>query len=94
MTSRRSTCCPGPAGRSGADVPDDIGVEGAAASLDDPLPRIGKPAAQALALIGVIRLAQLTTMREADLLALHGVGPKAVRTLGAALAERGRSFAG
>ena len=61
---------------------------------DDGLPRIGMPATQALALIGVTRLAQLTTMREADLLALHGVGPKAVGILRAALAERGLSFVG
>jgi hypothetical protein len=32
-------------------------------------------------------------MSRAELLALHGVGPKAVRILDAALAERGLSFA-
>jgi hypothetical protein len=31
--------------------------------------------------------------RQEDLLALHGVGPKAVRLLSAALAEHGMSFA-
>ena len=61
---------------------------------DDRLPRIGAPATRALALIGVTRLTQLTTVRETDLLALHGVGPRAVGILRAALAERGLSFAG
>jgi hypothetical protein len=31
--------------------------------------------------------------RQRDLLAMHGVGPKAVRVLAAALAERGQTFA-
>jgi len=79
---------------SGADLPDGVGIDGAATPLDDRLPPIGRPATQALALIGVTRLTQLTTMREADLLALHGVGPKAVGILRAALSERGLSYAG
>ena len=77
-----------------ADVRGGGGTSGAATQRDDGLPRIGRPATRALASIGVTRLAQLTTMREADLLALHGVGPRAVAILRAALAERGQSFAG
>jgi hypothetical protein len=69
-------------------------VNGRTTPGDDGLPRIGMPATRALAVIGVTRLTQLTTMREADLLALHGVGPRAVGILRAALAERGLSFAG
>jgi len=58
------------------------------------LPRgIGKPATQALALIGLHRLEQLTKVSEAELLQLHGVGPKAIRVLRESLAERGLSFA-
>ena len=53
------------------------------------LPRIGAPATNALAGIGVTSLEAVAALREADLLALHGVGPKAVRLLRAALAERG-----
>jgi DNA-directed RNA polymerase alpha subunit len=56
------------------------------------LPRIGGPATNALAAIGVTRLDQVAAMREADLLAIHGVGPKAVRLLHAAIAERGLAF--
>lgn len=55
---------------------------------------IGNPATRALALAGYRRLEQLTGVSEKELLALHGVGPKAVRLLRAALAERGLAFAG
>lgn len=50
---------------------------------DDPsdLPSIGRPARAALAGAGVTRRADLATWTERDLLALHGVGPKAIRLL-------------
>ena len=54
---------------------------------------LSKPALRALAAAGYSRLDQLTRVRERDLLALHGFGPKGVRILRAALAERGASFA-
>jgi hypothetical protein len=57
------------------------------------LPKIGRPATSALAQIGYHRLDQVATMSERELLALHGVGPKAVRILRESLAERGLSFA-
>lgn len=60
---------------------------------DSDLPRIGRPATAALAVEGVTRLDQLTGWTERDLLALHGVGPKAIRILAEAMAERGTSFA-
>lgn len=56
-------------------------------------PKIGKPALRALADAGYTRLEQLTRISEADLLKLHGVGPKAVRILRETLAEKGLSFA-
>jgi predicted flap endonuclease-1-like 5' DNA nuclease len=56
------------------------------------LPSIGGPARDALALEGVTRLDQLPAWTEKELLALHGVGPKAVRILREALAERGLAF--
>ena len=49
---------------------------------DGPLPQIGAPATRALAALGITRLADLTHHRSEDLLALHGVGPKAVRYSG------------
>ena len=60
---------------------------------DAPLPKIGAPATRALAAQGITCLADLTHHRSDDLLAVHGVGPRAVRLLRAALAERGMSFA-
>ncbi len=54
------------------------------------LPRIGKPATRALAQQGIVRLDQLSAMSEAQLLALHGVGPKAISILRAALGAEGR----
>lgn len=57
------------------------------------LPPIGRPAIRALRAHDVTTLEQVSALRRADLLALHGVGPKAVRMLEAALAERGLHFA-
>ncbi|WP_437669119.1 DNA-binding protein [Sorangium sp. So ce131] len=54
---------------------------------------IGKPATRALAAVGVSRLEQLTRFTEAALLAIHGVGPKAVGILKAALGAQGKSLA-
>jgi predicted flap endonuclease-1-like 5' DNA nuclease len=59
----------------------------------DDLPRgIGAPATRALELAGYTRLEQFTRARAKDLLALHGVGPKAIRILREALAEQGLAF--
>ena len=55
---------------------------------------IGKPALRALHRVGVTKLENLTRFTEADLLQLHGMGPKALRALRDALAERGLAFAG
>lgn len=54
---------------------------------------IGAPARRALASIGVTRLEELTAHTAAELLTLHGMVPKALRTLEAALAARGLAFA-
>ena len=54
---------------------------------------IGKPAQRALAGAGYTRLEELTTVTEAELRKLHGMGPKAVGVLRNALAARGLSFA-
>lgn len=56
------------------------------------LPRIGSPATRALEAIGITRLEQLREHRAADLLALHGVGRKAIAILRSALSDRGMSF--
>jgi len=56
------------------------------------LPKIGAPATRALAAAGITRLAEVARLSEHDLLALHGMGPKAVRVLREALAEQGLAF--
>lgn len=53
---------------------------------------IGKPATRALVNAGYTRLEQLTEVTEKDLGKLHGMGPKALRLLREALAERSLSF--
>ncbi len=47
---------------------------------------IGRPATQALTSAGITTLAQVAGLTEAELLAMHGVGPRAVRILREALA--------
>jgi len=62
-------------------------------TADDPdLPPIGAPATGALRLAGYTRLDQLAGVPERELARLHGVGPKALRILREALAERGLSL--
>jgi hypothetical protein len=56
-------------------------------------PKLSTPAQRALAGAGYVRLEQLTKVRESELVRLHGMGPKALRQLREALAERGESFA-
>lgn len=55
---------------------------------------LGKPATRALAVAGYTRLEQLTTVSEAEVLRLHGMGPKALGVLRDALAARGLGFGG
>lgn len=56
------------------------------------LPKLSAPARRALAAAGYVRLEQLTGVSEAELEALHGMGPKAMRALRDALEQRGLSF--
>jgi predicted flap endonuclease-1-like 5' DNA nuclease len=57
------------------------------------LPRgLGAPADRALAQAGYTRLEQFADVTEKDLLRLHGVGPKAVRLLRAALETHHLTF--
>jgi predicted flap endonuclease-1-like 5' DNA nuclease len=56
------------------------------------LPEIGAPATRALATLGITRLEQVADRSEAELLALHGFGPRALRILNEALQARGQSL--
>ena len=62
--------------------------------IGDGFPRgIGAPATRALNGAGFTQLEQLTNATEAELMALHGFGPKALRILQAALQEQGLALA-
>jgi hypothetical protein len=54
---------------------------------------LSSPALRALLGAGYTQLVQLTKVSEPEIAALHGMGPKGIRILNAALAERGLSFA-
>ncbi|MQA10083.1 MAG: hypothetical protein GEU98_16315 [Pseudonocardiaceae bacterium] len=54
--------------------------------------RMGKVAPRELALHGYTRYEQLTSVTPAELLKIHGVGPKAIRILEEELAARGLAF--
>lgn len=59
-------------------------------TADGDLPTaIGRPATQALHLAGMTTLDQIARRTASDLLALHGVGPKAIRILNEELVRRG-----
>lgn len=57
------------------------------------LPPIGRPANSALLERGITQLADVAAFGERALLAQHGIGPKAVRLLRAAMDERGLELA-
>ena len=65
------------------DVPAQVGD----------LPPVGRPANSALLQAGITSLAEVASLGRRELLAMHGIGPKAVRILEAAAAERGLTFA-
>jgi hypothetical protein len=52
----------------------------------------GRPARRELAVHGYTTYEHLTTATAAELLKIHGVGPKAIRILGEELTARGLSF--
>jgi len=54
---------------------------------------IGQPATRALVAAGYTHLDQLSRVTEADLLKLHGMGPKALGSIRSALHAKGLSFA-
>ncbi|MFG2645012.1 DNA-binding protein [Streptomyces sp. NPDC048370] len=63
-----------------------------ASSATDLPHRIGAPATRALTAAGHTALETLAGVPRAELAALHGVGPKALRVLQEALEERGLSL--
>ncbi|MFT4157994.1 MAG: hypothetical protein QM630_08740 [Microbacterium sp.] len=64
------------------DFPEQIGDR----------PRIGRPANSALLAQGITTLVDVAGFGKKQLLALHGVGPKAIHILSKALDERGLTW--
>jgi hypothetical protein len=58
------------------------------------LPKLATPARRALIGAGYTRLEHLTTVKESEVMRLHGMGPNAMEALRNALKERGLSFRG
>jgi len=76
-----------------AEKPEAASKEAAPAPAADGLPEgIGKPATRALEEAGLTTLEQVAGETEAELLALKGIGPKAVEALAGALADAGLSL--
>jgi hypothetical protein len=65
--------------------------QGQASATSELPPTIGRPATQGLLNAGLVTLDDVSSKSEAELLAIHGVGPKAVRILTEALERRRRS---
>lgn len=62
-------------------------------STQDGFPRgVGKPALRALLAAGLTSVEQLTQVSLAELAALHGMGPKSISMLRAALIAKGTDF--
>jgi predicted Fe-Mo cluster-binding NifX family protein len=60
---------------------------------ENDLPKLAAPAQRALAHAGVINLSKLAQMSEADVMALHGMGPNAMTTLKTAMKVKRLTFA-
>jgi DNA-directed RNA polymerase alpha subunit len=87
MTDRSSESPTTPRRTKPKPSPSDASADGLPAGLS-------APARRALAGAGIATLDDLALRTEADVLRLHGMGPKAMEALRHALADRGRSFAG
>lgn len=69
-----------------------MGEKKTAENPQSDLPKLASPARRALAKAGYRHLEQFTQVTEAEILQLHGMGPNAMETLRAAMAEKGLSF--
>ena len=56
------------------------------------LPKLAAPAQRALKGAGVDSLAKLARFREVEVMAFHGMGPNAMKTLKAAMKQAGLAF--
>jgi hypothetical protein len=87
----KKTCANGHTFEKSSDCPTCPTCEQARLA-SSPLPKIGAPATRALANSGVHSLHDLADWSEPEVLALHGMGPKAVGILRENLADVGLAF--
>lgn len=88
MTARKQNLCPLTTSTRKRQAANEL-----AATVKNTLPPgLSQPTLRAFAAAGYSSLDQFTKLTEAELLRLHGVGPKAIRILRAALAEQGKSL--
>jgi len=83
-----------PRGRAVVDAGLSTPRERAPLPAGTKLPRIGAPATRALRTAGITTLEQVAELTEAEIGALHGVGPIAIDRLRDALGEQACGFAG
>ncbi len=93
LTKNRLTSDFSAAERVARIVTEAIGDGGASGTESDLPAGLGKPARRALSGAGYSRLEQFVGVSEAEILRLHGMGPKALDRLRRALDARGLSFA-
>jgi predicted Fe-Mo cluster-binding NifX family protein len=62
-------------------------------STGSDVPKLAAPAVRALTGAGLTSLAKLSRAREADVVALHGMGPNAMKAIKVALKAQGLGFA-
>lgn len=60
--------------------------------MNPEFPKLSKPAHRALENAHILKLEDLRTWTEKDLLALHGIGPRAIPPLKAAMKKAGIVF--
>lgn len=58
------------------------------------LPKIGRPATSALHYVGIYTLEQVSEHTQKEIVAMHGVGPKAIRILSETLEEASMMWKG
>jgi predicted flap endonuclease-1-like 5' DNA nuclease len=88
----RRTCANGHTFEKSSDCPTCPTCERITAAQSS-LPKIGAPATRALVGAGIHTLRDVAKWNEQDLLALHGVGPRAIRILQDHLSAEGLAFA-
>jgi DNA-directed RNA polymerase alpha subunit len=92
VTKTLRTCRNGHRYYKSSDCPTCPVCEKERAPKNSFLSLLSAPARRALENEGIITLARLSTYRQSEILALHGIGKTTIPVLEKALAEKGLSF--